>query len=120
MSTHAAIIERTITGFRGIYCHFDGDSIGKILQTYYNEPAKVTELINLGNISSLGRFPAPTGTVGHSFADPESGVTVAYHRDRGEQTGWEPAVSPTLGGVLEDIDYEYYYVFDKGTWTKGR
>ena len=38
-----------------IYCHFDGyiSNNGKILQEHYTDPAKMAELIALGDISSL-------------------------------------------------------------------
>lgn len=42
--------------FGSIYCHWDGypGYNGKILLGHYSDPAKVEELISLGDLSSLG------------------------------------------------------------------
>ena len=82
MSTPAAIIEKTESGYRGIYCNFDGypEGVGKILKKYYLDPVKVSALIDLGDISSLGKRVDPIGE--HSWKNPENDTTVAYHRDR--------------------------------------
>jgi hypothetical protein len=53
-----------------------------LLQEHYNERSKVEALIALGDISFLDVNIEPTGK--HTFNDPEDSVTVAYHRDRGE------------------------------------
>ena len=41
-----------------IYCHWDGylEHNGKILQEHYSDPFKLRDLIDLGDISSLGRI----------------------------------------------------------------
>lgn len=67
-----------------IYCHWDGypEYNGKMLQQHYQDRTKVEELIQLGDISFLDQKIEPTGE--HSFEKPETGVTVAYARDRGE------------------------------------
>lgn len=41
---------------KSIYCHHDGypEGVGKLLKEYYNDPVKIEELLNLGDISSLG------------------------------------------------------------------
>ena len=69
---------------QSIYCHWDGyvEHHGPILLEHYNAYEKISELMNLGNISSLAPKIAPTGN--HSFDEPEDDVVVAYHRDRGE------------------------------------
>ncbi len=84
MSTNALIIMQTATGYRGIYCHFDGypSGVGKTLMTDYTDPKKVKALINLGAISYLK--PSIEKPDGHSFEHPVEGYTVAYHRDRNE------------------------------------
>jgi len=69
---------------KSIYCHFDGypSGVGKTLMENYQDREKVEALISLGDISFLMEEIIPTGP--HSFASPQPGVTVAYHRDRGE------------------------------------
>lgn len=70
-----------------IYCHWNGypSNNGALLLEHYNNEDKIRELISLGGLSSLRERANPTTGVQHSFENPESGVTVAYHRDRGEK-----------------------------------
>ena len=116
MSTNAAIITKTETGYAGIYCHFDGypDGVGKTLKEHYTNPNKVADLIDLGDISQLGRFI--TGSVIHSYATPENDITVAYHRDRGESKN-KAKTGATWKEVANQIDGEYNYIFDGSKWS---
>lgn len=114
MSTRSAIIEKTNNTFRGIYCHFDGylSGVGQTLQSHYVLPGKVSELIDLGDISSLG--PAVSTEDIHTFDNPKANVTVAYHRDRGE-SDTEAHVTDSLEDIMEYFKgsgVEYIYIFD--------
>jgi len=101
---------------KSIYCHWDGypSHNGRILLDHYQDAEKVKELIELGDISSLGNEVSTDAP--HSFENPCDGVTVAYHRDRGE---------PFNSRSNRDLDYfltsdieEYGYVFTKeGEWV---
>ena len=92
------------------------NGVGKILINHYTDPAKVSALIDLGDISSLGKNIIPK-TNKHSFDTPEKQVTVAYMRDRGEEC-CEPALANTIREVKSQIgNTDYVYVFDNGTWT---
>jgi hypothetical protein len=110
MSTRSAIIQQQDDGsYRGIYCHFDGypTGVGKVLLEHYQDPGKVSALIALGDISSLGSSTDYVGGNG----------TVAYMRDRGE-TECEPKVGATSSAVAEFIGHNgYVYVFSGGGWT---
>lgn len=126
MSTRSAIIMKTHDGsYVGIYCHYDGyeDGVGQTLLDHYGgDPKtaadKVAALIALGDVSSLRERVAPVASH-HSYASPEDGTTVAYHRDRGE--AWEQ-VAPTTGATAEEVASQlghngYVYVFEAGKWT---
>ena len=116
MSTRSAIIEKTDTGYRGIYVHHDGyrEGVGKTLSLYYTNPERVSALVDLGDLSSLGKNINPTGP--HSFDKPEKGVTVAYMRDRGEDD-CQPTVGKTIKKVAERIGHDgYVYVFKGDHW----
>jgi len=77
-----------------VYSHWDGyiEHNGKILFEHYSDPFKLRDLIDLGDISSLG----PNIGVKHPFsphgdgdkaaydAAMEAGATTFYGRDRGE------------------------------------
>ena len=87
MSTNSAIgvlnADNTVTA---IYCHFDGylSHNGALLEQYYNTQELANALVALGSISYLDVNIAPEPEMSHTFKEPQPGVTVAYHRDRGE------------------------------------
>ena len=75
-----------------VYCHWDGyiDHNGKILFEHYQDPLKLRELINLGDLSSLAprigekhEFDCP-----YKYGTPEHKswreVCTFYGRDRGD------------------------------------
>lgn len=120
MSTRSAIVEKTETGeFRGIYCHGNGylSHNGRILLEHYNNPSKVSDLISLGDIVTLGNRVSPSINEKHSYDSPVEDITVAYLRDMKEDEG---EVSTTVGSTLEEvlscIDYSYAYVFIHNDW----
>lgn len=103
----------------GVYCHWDGDTVGDVLKAHYTDPKKVDELLALGDISSLG----PEIGQKHDFDNPTPGYTVAYHRDRGEDMRFVttyPSVSAMRAKVTNDIYAEYAYVFDGQAWEAYR
>jgi len=77
-----------------VYCHWDGylDHNGKILQQSYSDPFKLRDLIDQGDISSLGinigeKHPfSPHGEGDKAAHDAavQAGATTFYGRDRGE------------------------------------
>jgi hypothetical protein len=103
MSTRSAILEELPDGtYRGIYCHFDGylDGVGRILKKHYQNPKKVRQLLNLGDISALASSPSSTP---------------AYARDRGESD--TEARKGTYEEVVALIDHDnHIYVFKGGAW----
>lgn len=120
MSTRAAIIEKTDIGeFRGIYCHGNGylSHNGRILLEHYTTQEKVSELINLGDIATLGKQVSPNTGALHSYKNPIKDITVAFSRDNQED---EADTSITVGSTLEDvldcIDYNFAYVFIDNEW----
>ena len=122
-----------------IYCHWDGypSNNGRILVEDYTDRDKVKSLIELGSISSLDEHVEPPSIVdendtngrkgermlkkfgvtrAHSFDNPMPGVTVAYHRDRGEDY-IEPRINKSLEEYFASDNEEYGYVFTlDGEW----
>lgn len=103
---------------RAIYCHFDGylNGVGFILSEHYQDKSKVEELLNLGNISILGK------EIGNQqdFNKYHDGWTLSYGRDRGEE-GQEAqtfeSVKEWLAGCLEGW-IEYAYLYEEGSgWS---
>jgi len=112
MSTNSNIGIRYENGkIDSIYCHWDGypEYNGRILNESYNKLEKVQELIELGDISSLRHHIAPVtdNPSNHTFDNPHEGVTVAYHRDRGE-----PLCVTRDCCEDEFKDQQYSYLFD--------
>jgi hypothetical protein len=133
MATRSRIgIENEDGTVSSIYCHWDGypDRNGKILVAHYSDREKVKELIALGAISALNENVAPKELMDHligvrmlksfkvipnsvhSFDTPEDGVTVAYHRDRGEELQ-EARVDESIEAYAKSDYEEYGYVFTK-------
>lgn len=89
MSTRANIAKVNLDGsIDCIYSHWDGYPtwVGKTLEEHYINQEKIDALIALGSISSLAEEVAPPEGAKHTFNEPLPNVTVAYHRDRGEES----------------------------------
>ena len=139
MSTRSniAILNGANCAIKAIYCHSDGYPAhnGHILDTYYTPgnavptgqapgarvacQQKIMDLIDLGDLSLLGKqiHPDPDKPHGFDYRERQPFVTVAYGRDRGEKDAkarlydtyeeWHASMWP-------GIDYAYLYV--GGTW----
>jgi hypothetical protein len=116
MGTRSFIAMKIPEGFKGVYCHWDGylSYVGKLLREHYADPAKIAELIEHGDISSLG---AEIGSK-HDFDKRPEGQTTFYGRDRGENdTG--PKTRKTLRAIMNYASRsgcEYFYIFENGDW----
>ncbi len=114
--------ECEIFSYAGIYCHHDGypSGVGATLLEHYNDRERAAELVNLGDISVLGERLSPNDGEEHSFERPAKGVTLAYHRDRGD--GGQPDVEFSRSVESCAAAYagiEYIYVYDNG-WHVGK
>lgn len=100
-----------------VYCHWDGylEHNGQILFDHYQDPFKLRDLIDLGDISSLA--PSIEKPKGHSFNNSVDGYTVFYGRDRGD-----PGIEARKFANFEDYKarhqcQEYEYILRKdGNW----
>lgn len=118
MATRSRIgMEMADGSVKSIYCHWDGyvSHNGAILAKHYTDPKKVEALIELGAISSLNENVKPENG-DHSFNSPQEGVTVAYHRDRGEEK--IPArIDLSVPDFFNSDIEEYGYLFtQEGEW----
>jgi len=99
-----------------VYCHWDGylEHNGQILFEHYQDPFKLRDLIDLGDISSLG----PQIGTKHDFdlKTPEGECTF-YGRDRGE-TGIEAKKFADFEDYKARHQYEEYeYILrTDGNW----
>lgn len=84
-----------------------------ILTEHYNTAEKLKALLALGDISILGERLAPDADEPHSFEKPAEGVTVAYHRDRGEPLEKAQHHDSVDALKASERDIEWYYLFDE-------
>ncbi|MDG2979038.1 hypothetical protein KNP65_03680 [Latilactobacillus curvatus] len=144
MSTTSYIFtESEGTSYKGVSVHFDGEltGVGATLQTNYTDAQKVMNLVELGEIMSLGASLEPCEAVDRfgssalftdgfrALSEPEqtrqkevffSGrYTVAYHRDGGEKLktiNYKNALA-----LMNDLKYSYdrttnVYLFQNKKW----
>lgn len=104
-----------------VYCHFDGypEGVGKKLLEHYHDREKVKELIALGALSyiekEVGRLTPTDSTRPHNFEHPIPGVTVAYHRDRGDD--FRQLHFSSVQDYFANFESQYAYLFtDEGEW----
>ena len=101
-----------------ISCHWDGTPgyNGKMLLEYYSDPKKLEELLELGDISSLGSEINPDPEKEHTFDHPQKGVVVAYTRERGDE--YFPAFTCKLNDYdqFNEVDFSYVYDPKNGKW----
>lgn len=123
MATRSSIAILSGGQYIGVYCHFDGylSYNGRVLLENYNTEEKVKELISFGNISSLGETSFPNPIKPHSFDDSQIGVSIFYHRDRGDK--WEtskPIISNDESIFYFFVAQEYNYLFKDRCWYWNR
>ena len=118
MATRSTIALEYADGTVGqVYCHWDGylDNNGKLLYTHYQDPFKLRDLIDLGDLSSLR---PEVGTV-HDFDDRAAGEEQCtfYGRDRGE-TGTGSKSYKDFDDYAENHQHEEYeYILrNDGNW----
>ena len=83
MGTRSTIALEYADGTVGqVYCHWDGylEHNGMILYKHYSDPFKVRELLDLGDLSSLGERIGSQ----HAFDKAPEGECTFYKRDRKE------------------------------------
>ena len=115
MSTRSTIAIKQDDGkYRAIYCHWDGylENNGRILVNNYKTADRVNALLDLGDLSSLGKEPIGYWT---DEIDTDETKCMSY-RERGEDK-----VDAIIFDNREDImnyysDTEYNYFFEDGEW----
>lgn len=116
MATRSTIARTTPDGVQSIYCHWDGypEHVGRILEKYYTDPAKIDALFALGDLSILAEEIGEQ----HDFDAPTKGWTIAYGRDRGE-TGTYALPHMDVDGwkaLRKDSCCEYGYLWNGSEW----
>lgn len=126
MATRSSIAMKTEDGkVRAIYCHWDGyvDYNGRMLVGEYTDPAKVSALMDLGDLSSLRKELGEKHNFDRNYDEPElEGMfddwCLAYGRDRGE-TDVEAKTFDDVKTWVESMANswcEYFYLWDGRDW----
>lgn len=125
---------------KGVYCHNDGylyePGVGWMLITHHNNYEAAQAIVSLGGLSVLERNLEPVedaphaydsdmrvSRAGHSFDNPQEGVTIAYERDRnGKSWGRYYGGFCPNGSEMQGYDYWWFdgawHVHDgDATWT---
>ncbi len=99
----------------GIYVHFDAypEYVGKTLLNNYTNTEIVNQLIDLGDLSSLGEHLYATG---HTWGAPIEGVCVAYGRDRGESGVKSRRFISEIEYKMNGKGVDYQYLFKDNKW----
>jgi hypothetical protein len=129
MATRSTIALEYADGTVGqVYCHWDGylDHNGKILLMHYSDPFVLRDLLDQGDISSLGRVVgsnhpfsphgSPEDQVAFDAANA-AGWTTFYGRDRGE-TGVSQRMFKDFADYEQNFQHEEYaYILRQdGIW----
>ena len=101
-----------------VYCHWDGylEHNGRILQEHYSNPFVLRDLIDLGDMSSLGER---IGTQ-HAFDKAPEGECTFYLRDRKEQgckaKKFKDFADYKANHQYEEFEYIMRACGDKAVW----
>jgi len=109
MSTNALIGIKKGTVVENVYLHWDGDEAIDILKEHYNSDALAQELVDMGDMSSLGAsIDCPEG---HAWDKPVRGYAVFYGRDRKEE-GTEKTIETEQS--MKDAGIQYGWLYESG------
>jgi len=133
MGTRSTIALEFADGTIGqVYCHWDGYLAhnGEILLASYTDPLKLRELIDLGDLSSLGAEigvqhpfdnPGRYGDAEHeAYKTQYSNMCKFYGRDRSEEgveaRYFNDYLHFSVGGEFQEYDYILRNVNGVATW----
>ena len=117
MSTNCGIAIKTEKGYETIYVHSDGypEYMWSMLTKNYNSEELAAKLVGMGDASCIDEQLAPIPGTLHSFEARQRGVSVFYHRDRGDD--WSE-VAPAVFEKKDIFNGFYYsYIWEDGHWN---
>ena len=119
MGTRSTIALEYADGTVGqVYCHWDGylEHNGMILYKHYSDPFKLRQLMDLGDLSSLGERIGSQ----HAFDKAPEGECTFYKRDR-KENGVSQKMYDNFADYVENHQYEEYeYILRQdGVWYVG-
>lgn len=127
MGTPCLIAARTASGYEAVACHLNGFLCrnGALLAKYYRKPARVSELLALGDLYDMGRLLKPRERLPHSNCKYQGDVAIAMWRDKHPSRA-DSRSAPLRARTLTEVRNWYFrklclrfrhvYVYDKGAW----
>ena len=123
MSTRSLIgIENTDKTIDYIYCHYDGYPayVGKKLTDFYDNEKSIRQLLDLGDLSTLGNNPVANQLAWTDFNSDINGEMCRAYRTRGEEDV-DFKTSRSLDAYVDSgrnagIDYIYLYKPIENKW----
>jgi hypothetical protein len=118
MATRALIGIEEGKGYKVIYNHWDGypEYLGRVLKKYYKNKNKVEKLINLGDLSRVGKKIGRKHDFDTAY-EKHPDWTIAYGRDRGEENvGPRFLTEEEIGNGAVQVWAEYVYLYKNGKW----
>lgn len=100
--------------YKQIYCHWDGEpeKNGRLLMDHYNNQDRIEELLQLGDLSKLGKFLS----IDEKNSVDSAVVCEAYRRDYG-YTGVGPLeFKDDRHFIHTSMHEEFNYLFVDGEW----
>ena len=123
MATSSTIgVKQADGSVMAVRCHWDGypEHVGRILDEFYGDKTKAKRLLSLGSLSSLGESMTPPPGMPHSLEHPANGVTVAFHRNGGDDlhkpVHFKDTEDYRLNAQLKFLA-DYLYLLANGVWN---
>ena len=123
MATRATIakMQKDGSGIKAIYLHSDGylEHAGRILAEHYQDESKVDELLNQGDVSSLGENIGVKLDFNDLKSFYENKQCRFYDRDRGEQHRHFDMCTDELDLIRfadKSCNADYVYLYAYGYW----
>lgn len=90
---------------------------GLILLKHYDNFKKANAIINLGDISLLGKYLEPKTNTQHSQLFPSKDTTISYHRDGNHKLESSSYIDfEDFTSKLVRRNYNYIYIVEKKNW----
>jgi hypothetical protein len=123
MATRAVIgkLQKDGSGIKAIYLHSDGylEHAGRILNEHYQDESKVDELLDQGDVSSLGENIGVKLDFNDLKSFYENKQCRFYGRDRGEQHTHFDMCTDELDLIRfadKSCNADYVYLYAYGYW----
>lgn len=101
---------------RGIYCHFDGHQVGRTLSENYTKRDKIDQLLDLGDLSVLGKEIGEKQDFDNfPVSNEKRNWCLAYGRDR-DESDIDARIFKNEEEFLDKCKEDFTYLFKDEKW----